>query len=134
MIAKYLIFADEEVPYKMYDYSDTDSVFYSVINDTVNSKNIKKLEKIVDSEQELLDFSKDKLYQDSGFSETPLIDINSASIEQLCTLPGIGKKTAQKIIDFRKLNGKFNKVSEIMSVKGIGKVKFEKFKNKVFIK
>ena len=48
------------------------------------------------------------------------IDINAANAEQLASLPGLGKKKAQAIINYRKLNGKFKDVKELVNVKGIG--------------
>lgn len=52
------------------------------------------------------------------------IDINTASVVELQKLPRIGEKVAQRIVDFRKENGKFKKIEEIMKVKGIGEKTF----------
>lgn len=57
-----------------------------------------------------------------------LISINLANKRALTTLPGIGPKTAQKIISYRKQNGRFPTLESLMEVKGIGKKKFEKIK------
>ncbi|AUS97544.1 hypothetical protein CDQ84_10235 [Clostridium thermosuccinogenes] len=57
------------------------------------------------------------------------ININTATLEELDTLPGIGAATAQKIIDYRQKNGKFKKISDIMQVSGIGASKFDKIKD-----
>ena len=61
-------------------------------------------------------------------SEDILISINSADLNQLSSLPGIGIKTAEKIIEYRNNNGSFNSLEELMNVKGIGKSKFNKIK------
>ena len=63
--------------------------------------------------------------------EKKLVSINSAGIEELTTLPGIGKTTAQKIIDYRQEKGSFLSLEELMNVKGIGKSKYEKVKGSI---
>ena len=63
--------------------------------------------------------------------EKKLVSINSAGIEELTTLPGIGKTTAQKIIDYRLEKGSFLSLEELMNVKGIGKSKYEKVKGSI---
>ena len=63
--------------------------------------------------------------------EKKLVSINSAGIEELTTLPGIGKTTAQKIIDYRQKKGSFLSLEELMNVKGIGKSKYEKIKGSI---
>lgn len=54
------------------------------------------------------------------------ININTAEVKDLVNLPGIGKKTASAIINFRKKNGEFKKKEDLGLVKGIGKNKLEK--------
>lgn len=56
------------------------------------------------------------------------ININSAQIEELITLPGVGEATANKIIEYRKENGKFQKIEDLKNVPGIGDSKFENIK------
>ena len=84
--------------------------------------------KKVDYEQELYDFSDNEMDSVSN-----RINLNSATASNLQKLPGIGVKTAQKIIDYRNKQKKFQTISELMNVKGIGKVKFEKIKKYIFV-
>jgi len=55
-----------------------------------------------------------------------MVDINSAELEELTTLPGIGVKTAEKIINKRNELGRYNALEEIMLVAGIGRKTYEK--------
>ncbi|HOJ37928.1 MAG TPA: helix-hairpin-helix domain-containing protein [Ignavibacteriales bacterium] len=57
------------------------------------------------------------------------ININTAGVDELTKLPGIGEKTAQAIIEYRTKNGKFVNISDLMNVKGIGQKKFEKIES-----
>jgi competence protein ComEA len=54
-------------------------------------------------------------------NETPMLNINNASIEQLEQIKGIGAKKAQAIIEYRLKNGNFSTIDDLSKVKGIGK-------------
>ncbi len=56
------------------------------------------------------------------------VDINTADIDQLMTVPGIGPKTAEAIIAYRKANGAFASLDDLTNVKGIGPKKLAKMK------
>jgi comEA protein len=56
------------------------------------------------------------------------VNLNSASVAQLQTLPGIGASAAQRIVEYRQKNGTFKKIEELMNVKGIGEKSFLKLK------
>jgi competence protein ComEA len=56
----------------------------------------------------------------AGSSPTTPLDLNTATLEQLESLPGIGPVTAQKILDYRQQHGAFHSVDELQGVPGIG--------------
>ncbi len=56
----------------------------------------------------------------AGGAVAGLIDLNTASVDQLDTLPGIGPVLAQRIVDWRTANGRFSSVDELGEVSGIG--------------
>ena len=56
------------------------------------------------------------------------VNLNSATSAQLEALPGIGAKTAERIIDYRQKNGGFKKVEDLMNVRGVGEKNFLKLK------
>ncbi|MBI4845227.1 MAG: helix-hairpin-helix domain-containing protein [Candidatus Omnitrophica bacterium] len=62
-----------------------------------------------------------------------LVPINSAGLDSLCTLTGIGPIIARRIIDYRKNNGPFKTKEEILCIKGIGPKKFEKIKDLILL-
>lgn len=62
-----------------------------------------------------------------------LININTANVEELDSLPGIGPSTAQKIIEHRETNGPFAAIEAIMDVPGIGDAKFNEIKNLITV-
>ncbi len=61
------------------------------------------------------------------------ININTASKEELIKLPGIGEVKAESIIEFRKQNGPFKNISDIIKVKGIGEKTFNKFSDTITV-
>jgi comEA protein len=56
------------------------------------------------------------------------IDLNSATVEQLQQVPGIGPSTAKAIVNFRQKSGPFQKVEDLLAIKGISKARFEKMR------
>ena len=56
------------------------------------------------------------------------VNLNTATAAQLDTLPGIGKATAERIIEYRQKNGAFKKPEDLMNVRGIGEKNFLKLK------
>jgi competence protein ComEA len=66
-------------------------------------------------------------------ASTEIINLNTATAVQLGSLPGIGPKTADLIIQYRQKNGPFKKVEEIMNVRGVGEKSFLKLKSRLTV-
>lgn len=138
LFAYYLKYSDQSGTDRQFDYSRQDSLFEDAgKNQNLSGVNPKIKEKKVDSEPELLDFSKDK----KEIRETPQeelkeksINLNEADAKRLELLPGIGENTANKIIIFRTKVGRFTSLEQLMEVKGIGEKKFEKIKKYIYIR
>jgi comEA protein len=56
------------------------------------------------------------------------VNLNTATAEQLATIPGVGPKMAERIVDYRQKNGGFKKVEDLMNVSGVGEKSFLKMK------
>lgn len=71
----------------------------------------------------------------AGQTATPSgpVNLNTATIEELQTLPGIGATRAQDIIDYRDSHGGFKTINEIENVSGIGPSTFEKLKDRISV-
>ena len=61
------------------------------------------------------------------------IDLNKATLQELTQLKGIGEKYAERIIEYREKDGKFQKIEDLMNVKGIGQKKFDTIKDLIFV-
>lgn len=113
-----------------------------------NQSEIVEIEPYATLEELLLQIGFDKPYDESKVNlnqvlahrdvihipqvkETPCISINTATSEELETLPGIGPKAAQLIINNRLEQGLFQTLEDLMRVKGIGIKKFEKLKDNI---
>jgi len=59
---------------------------------------------------------------------TAPVNLNTATVEQLATIPGVGPRMAERIIDYRQKNGGFKKVEDLMNVSGVGEKSFLKMK------
>ena len=118
--------------YINFDYSEQDSLF------SLYKKNFppdKLPDESVDIKEEVLelkplDYERNKK---PPLPEEKSININNAGTNHLISLPGIGEKTAQKIIKLRDERGGFKDPEELMDVKGIGEVKFNKIKKFLYI-
>lgn len=129
-ILNFLNYSPNDSEKVKFDYSEADSLFDSA------EVSLKNVEKRVDSKQELLDFSVDKSSGSDGNKKELLeksINANTADIELFIKLPGIGIKTAEKIIELRNKRGGFRSIDELLDVKGIGKIKFGNIKKYIYV-
>jgi len=69
----------------------------------------------------------------SGSSENKKVNINTATLEELDSLSGIGEATAKAIIEYREKNGGFKTIEEIMNISGIKENKFNKIKDSICV-
>jgi len=99
-----------------FENTDIDSILVSIFKD----------EK-VDKSEVIIKPSKEKVLEKNS------IDINKATVEELERLPGIGKKTALKIIEYRERYGGFKKIEDVMRVERIGQKTFDKIKDYIKI-
>ncbi|MEO5740190.1 MAG: ComEA family DNA-binding protein [Vicinamibacterales bacterium] len=69
----------------------------------------------------------------AAVASTEVVNLNSATAEQIATLPGIGPKTAELVVQYRGKNGPFKKIEEIMNVRGVGEKSFLKIKDRLTV-
>ena len=62
-----------------------------------------------------------------------VINLNTATATDIATLPGIGPKTAELIVQYREKNGNFKKIEEVMNVRGVGEKTFLKLKDRLTV-
>ncbi|MBT8380535.1 MAG: helix-hairpin-helix domain-containing protein [Ignavibacteria bacterium] len=124
-----------ETEYVEYDYSEQDSLFNYFSSTNPEEREDLTLKKNLEIKREVLELSERDF--DTKEKLPPLVEksinINIAGIEELVRLPGIGEKTAIKIIALRNIRGKFANLKELKDVKGIGEVKFNKIKKFLYI-
>jgi len=70
----------------------------------------------------------------TGGKERSLVNINLADSTELQTLPGVGSSKALAIIEYRELNGPFEKIEDLKNVTGIGEKTYEKLANLITVK
>ncbi|WP_212735274.1 ComEA family DNA-binding protein [Herbidospora galbida] len=64
-------------------------------------------------------------------AESGVVSLNSATVDQLDQLPGVGEVLAQRIVEYRDTNGGFQSIEQLREVEGIGEAKFADLKDQV---
>ncbi|HZS21502.1 MAG TPA: ComEA family DNA-binding protein, partial [Pseudonocardiaceae bacterium] len=67
----------------------------------------------------------------SAAGTSQVVNLNTATLEQLDALPGVGTVTAQRILDWRVAHGRFTSVDQLRQVSGIGQARFAQLKHLV---
>ncbi|MFI3325792.1 MAG: helix-hairpin-helix domain-containing protein [Clostridia bacterium] len=70
---------------------------------------------------------------ESDLSDIQLININTASLDELITIDGIGEALAMRIIEYRETNGDFEYIEQVQLVEGIGEIKFQAIYERCFV-
>lgn len=70
---------------------------------------------------------------DESSNASDLVNINTATVDELDSLPGIGPTIAQRIVDYREQNGPFDTIEDIMNVSGIGPSTYEQIKDLIIV-
>jgi competence ComEA-like helix-hairpin-helix protein len=132
----YKHYTDDEVLYPAeFDYSLKDSIFRAAGNKIIPHNNEAKREKKFDYKQEVLEFNIQN-FNNVKIEKTAAeksINLNTAGINELVTVPGLGQKTAEKIIKYRTEIGSFKTIEQLQEIKGIGTKKFNLIKVYVYI-
>ena len=127
---------NDTAEYKHIDYTKQDSLFayYSNINPEFDLDD-PRLDSNLEIKRQVLELTDTFGYvkKDIASLAEKSINLNQAGINELVKLPGIGEKTAEKIIQLRNERGKFKRLEELMDVRGIGEVKFNKIKKFLYI-
>ena len=112
------------------DKADLNSINMAVKVEDEMHYIIPKFGEIIDSNSQQ---NNDTISNNSANNKTSKININTATIEELDTLPGVGEATANKILNHRNESGNFKSIEEIKNVNGIGDKKYENIKELICI-
>lgn len=132
----YKIYLQKDAPnYRNFNYSRQDSIFEKYVAEEKNKLKEEKSIISVDSNSEVLNFSpgNSKKKQFNTLPGEKSININTADVKTLIKIPGIGPKTAKKIVILRTQRSGFKTLKELKDVKGIGESKFNKIKKFLYI-
>ena len=122
-----IIYTKEEVkkatePNQIIKYIDKECICPNIKNDACINNNSSNTKKEVGSSN-----------KNENNNEEKIVNINTATLEELQTLSGIGESKAKAIIEYREENGEFKSIEEIKQISGIGESLYEKIKDHITI-
>ena len=117
---------------KKFSYAKEDSLF-AYFNNLELDTSLAENESFLTNKKSFVAKNKEQIpYVKKSFSGK--LNLNTASLEQLATLPGIGEKTAGNIYAYRNRVGKIKSLDELLNIKGIGEKKISKLKDFLTLK
>lgn len=121
----------------VYELHDGDRVNDAIIKagglmDNAYTKNLNKAKKLIDGEKIYIITEEEALKEEKLKESSKLINLNTASMNDLMSLPGIGEVYAQRIIDYRSKKS-FAQIDDIKNISGIGEKTFEKIKDLITV-
>ena len=119
-------------PYKKFDYTKEDSIFFSSGSEKDSAESIQP----EGDKDNILELNKKNInkFPAKIIAAEKSIDLNKAGIDMLTTLPNVGKKTAERIVELRTKLGGFKNFNELLKVKNIGDKRLAKIKKYAYIK
>jgi len=101
--------------------------------DTLTEEEAKEIINSITTSEDSIKAGKEKKTKKEEKLQGRIINLNTATKEELMMLPGVGEAMAERIMIYRDDHNGFRKAEDIMKVKGIGKKKYEKLKQYISI-
>ena len=102
---------------------------YSNLSDLLEMTQLKEEADVTNLNERVILKDNDVIIIPEKSQESEKVSINTGTLEQLVTVPSIGRVTAQNIIDYRNENGFFQSIDDLVKVKGIGEKTLEKIRD-----
>lgn len=120
----------------LYDLYKTPSLSPAVVKETAGTSSfevISNADDTIDNSENEPIYNEDANSQKAKQSYSGIVNINTASVQELMSLNGIGEVKASAIVDYRIENGLFDNVDELTNVKGIGEKTVDKIRNRITV-